>query len=213
MKQRWIILVVFVLLVGLAASPLAQAQEENTWNLNDLVQVVANDLNRMWATEFSELHVQYRPPTAISGYVQRTRTACGRVRTQTALYCTASHSIHYELGFMNSALRGIGDFAVAAVIAHEWGHAIQAQLGLLSPSSSLENELQADCLAGAYARYANDVSQILEPGDYEEGRRLFSLIGDPEGLDADDELAHGTAAQRVASYETGFREGVDGCFD
>jgi len=215
MKTRFAILIVFALVVGgfVAFAATVTAQTNDQWNLNDLINAVAQDINRMWAAEFAERELAYRPPNFIDGYVRRARTACGVVRIQTALYCGTSHSIHYEINFMNSAMRQIGDFAVAAVIAHEWGHAVQLQLGLLN-SSPVERELQADCLAGAYANYAENVSEQVElsEGDVEEGSRLFSLIGDPEGLDVNDAAAHGTAEQRVEAYQTGYEEGIDGCF-
>ena len=204
-----ILLSLSILLVGSITYAGAAQTNANNWNVQDLVAFVSGDLNRMWSAEFAERGIAYRQPNAVVAYNGRTRTPCGVVRTRTALYCSASHSIYYDIFFMNSVLNQIGDFAVAAVIAHEWGHAAQIQMGLFG-ISSINNELMADCLAGAYANYA-DSTGVLEDGDYEEGRDLFSRLGDPPNTDATDDGAHGTAAQRVQAYDEGFNQGISNC--
>ena len=211
MRQK-ILIYSSLLLIGLCATAqVAFAQgNANGWTVQNLVQFVSADLNRMWTAEFEERGLTYQGPNAVVAYNGRVRTPCGTVRVRTALYCSASHSIYYDIFFMKNVLNQIGDFGVAAIIAHEWAHAVQLQTGLFG-IASVDNELMADCMAGGYAHYAESTG-VLEEGDYEEGRNLFSRIGDPPNTDSDDPNAHGSAEERVAAYDGGFRSGVDSCF-
>jgi uncharacterized protein len=86
------------------------------------------------------------------------------------------------------------DFAQAYVIAHEIGHHVQNQLGIMveevqaarqQASSqgeanmfSVMLELQADCLSGVWAYNAERTRDVLEQGDIEEGLNAASNIGD-----------------------------------
>ena len=80
-----------------------------------------------------------------------------------------------------------GDFAQAYVVAHEVGHHIQNTLGALSSGAgltrveanaqSVQQELQADCLAGMWGNSAGG-RNFLEAGDVEEGLRAAAAIGD-----------------------------------
>ena len=75
-----------------------------------------------------------------------------------------------------------GDFAVALVLAHEWGHAIQsrAQIGGLG----IMLELQADCFAGAWAGHVDGGGSsllALQPGDLDEAMGGYLLFRDPPG--------------------------------
>jgi len=210
MRHQLIIAVGLALLLSFSLTT-AQAQTPETttqWKLQPLISFVSNDLDRFWSSVFDSSGLNYRSPRGVFAYENTTRTSCGLIRGENALYCSRSNSIHYDQSFMNDLLTDIGDFAVAFVIAHEWGHFIQDRLGLFT-QSSLDNELQADCLAGAYTRFAEQ-SGILEAGDLEEGRTLLSRIGDPEN---GQELrnAHGTAAQRLASFEIGLAGGINAC--
>jgi hypothetical protein len=190
----------------------AQAQNNadgSPWTISSLVPQAVDFVNQFWAEEFDGMNLVYTPPTSINRYFGSTRTACGPTTIRTAFYCTVSHSIHYEYNFLNRALVNIGDFAAASVIAHEWGHAVQAQLGLFT-ATSVARELQADCFTGAFGKWLDEAGN-LDPGDFEEGRTLFEQLGDPDDTSPDSDEAHGTSAQRSESYETGFTEGVSGC--
>ena len=78
------------------------------------------------------------------------------------------------------------------MIAHEVGHHVQNLLGItdrvqaargrVSESEynqlSVRLELQADFLAGVWARYADRVKHVVEAGDIEEAMRAASAVGD-----------------------------------
>lgn len=94
----------------------------------------------------------------------------------------------------------IGDFAVAMVLAHEFGHHIQDELGLLNQADTPTLEQHADCLAGVWTSAAEQIG-ILDPGDVEEGLTAAWLVGDSAFDSADH---HGTSDQRMTAFSTGY---------
>ncbi len=74
-------------------------------------------------------------------------------------------------------------------------------------------ELQADCLAGVWAKQADQSRQILEAGDIEEGLNAASAIGDDriqrktQGYVVPDAFTHGSSAQRVRWFKLGLESG------
>jgi predicted metalloprotease len=83
---------------------------------------------------------------------------------------------------------------------------------------SIEVELQADCYAGVWANLANASHKILEPGDLESGLQAASSVGDDtlqkrmQGTVVPDSFTHGTSAQRVRWFRSGFGSGsLDSC--
>lgn len=97
-----------------------------------------------------------------------------------------------------------GDFAAASVLAHEFGHhvadEIGTQLNLKPPAVTKRNELLADCFAGNWAASMYQNNQ-LESGDFDEGVKAITAIGDYEYTNSDH---HGTPAERGAAYRSGY---------
>lgn len=120
-----------------------------------------------------------------------------------------------------------GDFAQAYVIAHEIGHHVQNQLGVMTSvrerqsrsrqdqvnALSVRLELQADCLAGIWAYSANERRKIFEEGDIEEGLNAAAQIGDDriqrrtQGYVVPESFTHGSAEQRVRWFKRGVTTG------
>ena len=116
------------------------------------------------------------------------------------------------------------DFARAYVIAHEIGHHVQNLLGVSDQTQALRQrlsreeynkisvrvELQADCLAGLWAQHANRAKPFLDPQDIDEALRAANAIGDDmlqkqsRGVVVPDSFTHGTSAQRVRWFKTGY---------
>jgi predicted metalloprotease len=212
MKRILTMIVVALAILFSAPTLYAQSTESATiWTVPTLVTFVSNDLNQFWNSVFETNNLDYQAPTGVVAYIAPARTACGEAQANNAFYCGLSHSIHYDQNFLNTVLSDLGDFAVATVIAHEWGHAIQVQLRLLT-RSSVQNELQADCFAGAYAHHA-EATGVLEDGDLNEGRNLLAQLGDPNTRfrRGGNRASHGTPVQRVNAFETGYMFGVSGC--
>ncbi|HET9395710.1 MAG TPA: neutral zinc metallopeptidase, partial [Nitrospiraceae bacterium] len=114
-----------------------------------------------WAKEFASVGLSYDSPNGVIAFDEPLVTACGRANPEeeAAFYCVVDEKIYYSQTFRDLIERQIGDFAWVVVVAHEWAHHIQGQLGYelgVSPDSSVTTppiglEQQADCLAGAYS--------------------------------------------------------------
>lgn len=199
--------------------------------LKQFTAVVLADTEDIWNTIFSaELGQQYVEPilTLYSGYV---RSACGQASSASGpFYCPGDQKLYIDLSFfgeLEQRFRAAGDFAQAYVVAHEVGHHVQYQLGILdqvhrerermseeeSNQLSVRTELQADFLAGIWAHHAQRTKDILEPGDVEEALNAATAIGDDrlqkmqQGYVVPDSFTHGTSEQRVRWFKLGYQTG------
>lgn len=203
--------------------------------LADFVSVVLADTEDVWTTMFQKMNETYQKPKLVlfSGTVQ---SACGFAQAATGpFYCPADYKVYIDLSFyqdLRDRFKAPGDFAQAYVIAHEVGHHVQKLLGILDEVHQARNqvgevesnkllvrlELQADCLAGVWAYHAQKMRNILEEGDIEEALNAASSIGDDRiqkqsrGYVTPDSFTHGSSAQRVRWFSTGFKSGKpDSC--
>lgn len=185
------------------------------------VRRVLAETEDVWTPAFREIGRTYEPPILVlfSGAV---RTGCGTAEaTVGPFYCPQDRQVYIDLEFLAALQRQLnapGDFAAAYVIAHEVGHHVQNLLGALgqgrqSNAAQVRVELQADCLAGAWARRAQDARAILEEGDIEEGLGAAAAVGDDRlqrrggGQVVPESFTHGSAAQRVAAFRRGLAGG------
>lgn len=178
------------------------------------VDFVLSDLESYWAKELPELFgVEAVPPSAFIEYrsIEDAPTCGGeKMEPGNAFYCAPENYIAWdEANLLMPFFHEVGDFAVAYVLAHEWGHAVQKQVGARA-RAGIFFELQADCYAGAWGADA-DERGILEPGDLEEGVRAIETVGDEAGVPWFDPQAHGSASERRATFELGFEEGAKAC--
>ena len=180
------------------------------------VGFVFDDIQRMWAHQFPD----YRKARLVL-FRRGVRSACGTASTAVGpFYCQRDQKVYIDLSFydeLKTKLGAPGDFAQAYVIAHELGHHVQKLLGLFDKGTdSVHIELQADCLAGAWARDAN-ARKIVDPGDIDEALNAASQIGDDtlqkraQGYVQPDKFTHGSSAQRVASLRKGWDGGAQAC--
>ena len=150
-------------------------------------------------------------------------SACG-IATEAVgpFYCPLDKKVYVDLAFyeeLRTKLGAPGDFAQAYVIAHELGHHIQDIRGILGKQgevSSVAVELQADCLAGAWAKNA-ELRGELEAGDIDEALNATAQIGDDTlqrkaGQHVQPERwTHGSAAQRSENFKNGYSGGAAAC--
>lgn len=171
--------------------------------LADLLKFATADINQFWRTNFTSHRLRYVTPTLFP-YNRSIPTPCGPSLMNNATYCAASNSIYFDINFINRIYTQVGDYAAVSIIAHEWGHLVQTQLGLSNGRSfSIQNELGADCFSGAYTKYA-EVTRKLEEGDMEEaGVGLFNS-GDPKGMPWFTPGAHGKSMQRISAFLDGY---------
>jgi predicted metalloprotease len=151
-------------------------------------------------------------------------------------YCPNDQKVYIDLRFYNVLERKLGapgQFAQAYVVAHEVGHHVQNQLGVMekvdaarsrageaqSNALSVRVELQADCLAGVWAkRSQQEQGWRLETGDIETALNAAAQIGDDtlqrksQGTVVPESFTHGSSAQRVTWFKRGLETGsVDQC--
>ncbi|MEJ7763316.1 MAG: neutral zinc metallopeptidase [Thermomicrobiales bacterium] len=178
------------------------------------------DIDEFWAGAYDDVGADYASPANIVGFDDPIRTGCGQADPDetAAFYCVTDGSIYYSDWFRTLVEDQFGDFAWVIVVAHEWGHHVQADQGRYATDQPHEDgglytiqlELEADCLAGAYARDAG-ARGWLDEGDIDEALELTARSGDAEDTRWTDPLAHGTSEQRVDAFTTGYAEGLDGC--
>jgi hypothetical protein len=173
--------------------------------LPTLIAVASTDINTFWQQAFNSTGRVYAPPKMIS-YTGQVNTRCGVARPNNAFYCPAEHAIYYDYNFLNRSYRNVGDYAAVGIIAHEWGHVVQAHLGISRGNSfSIQMELQADCFMGAYTKYAERTGK-LDPGDLDEAGEDLFKSGDPKGMPWFAPQAHGSSLNRVAAFLNGYAE-------
>ena len=179
--------------------------------LPQLIAYASGDIDIFWQQNFNSFRRRYTQPRMFH-YYQPFMTPCGNALMNNAFYCSASNGIYYDYNFISRTYSNVGDFAAVSILAHEWGHLVQAQLGILRGRYfSIQLELQADCFAGAYTKYA-EATNKLEEGDLEEaGVGLFNS-GDQRGTPWFNPQAHGKPMQRINAFLTGYNGGVGACF-
>ena len=183
-----------------------------------------------WQQIFRQNGKQYTEPTLVL-FSGATRTACGVGQAAMGpFYCPADQKVYIDLSFyqeLKTRYRAPGDFAQAYVIAHEVGHHVQNLLGISGKvqaarerasereanALSVRLELQADCLAGGWAKNADAARGILEAGDLEEALQAATAIGDDtlqkqaQGYAVPDSFTHGSAEQRMRWFKRGMESG------
>jgi uncharacterized protein len=177
-----------------------------------------------WGAMFQAMGRTYEPPRMVL-YTRGAPSGCGQADSRMGpFYCPSDRGIYLDTAFFDELARRFaapGDFAQAYVIAHEVGHHVQMLMGIEgrvrraqagaseagSNAVQVRMELQADCLAGAWASREQGA---MEPGDLEEGMRAAAAIGDDAiqgGAAAPDSFTHGTSAQRQEALMRGWRGG------
>jgi uncharacterized protein len=184
----------------------------------------------VWNGIFQQSGRDYQEPTLVlfTGAVQ---SACGF--TQSAVgpfYCPGDRKLYIDLDFLQELTRQLnapGDFAQAYVIAHEVGHHVQNELGVMKETQAMQQqmgeaeqnalsvrvELQADCFAGVWAHSINSETNMIEPGDIDEAINAAGAVGDDaiqqqsQGYVRPESFTHGSAEQRKQWFNTGFRSG------
>jgi len=238
-----VILVVLYLLLGGDPQALFDAQQQAQVSqpaqidnqaprdeASKFVAVVLADTEDAWNEVFRKMGREYEEPRLVL-FTDLIQSGCGFASGATGpFYCPQDRRVYIDLGFfrqLQERLGAGGDFAEAYVIAHEVGHHVQNLLGItdrvqaarrrVSESDynrlSVRLELQADFLAGVWARYADRVKHVVEAGDIEEAIRAASAVGDDRlqyrsrSHVVPDSFTHGTSEQRVRWFRRGYETG------
>lgn len=235
-----IVIVLLVLLLGGDPSQLPDstggtdtgqvAATEEESQMAQFVSVVLKDTETIWGKIFEQSGSTYKQPTLVL-FRDQVQSACGYATAASGpFYCPGDEKVYIDLAFcdqLKTKFGAYGDFAIAYVIAHEIGHHVQNQLGILSKINnersrssetrsnqlSVRTELQADFLAGMWAHYAESMLNTLEAGDIEEAMNAAAAVGDDnlqkkyQGRVIPDSFTHGTSAQRKEWFRKGYTSG------
>ena len=205
-------------------SPVVRSRGRNEpQTIDAFLTDVLGSIDRYWTRTFRasglpEPRVTYHwiPPGGAS------LTSCGAVaRDDAAFYCPADDTIYVGQQFAADLYRGVlrglpgesagygraaGDFAVAYVVAHEYAHNLQQELGVFDnrPANNAKPfELQADCMSGVWA-YSQFAEGALREGDLEEASNAALAVGD---FERGSEQHHGTPAERRDALLAGYNSG------
>ncbi|SJM94217.1 conserved hypothetical protein [Crenothrix polyspora] len=202
-------------------------QDEQT---KKFMSVVLGSTEDTWGDIFQKSGSRYERPKLVL-YSGQIESACGFGEAAMGpFYCPGDRKLYLDMSFFNELANqhnAPGDFAQAYVVAHEIGHHVQNLLGTadrvqqaMQRGNETSNnqlqvrmELQADCYAGVWANHANQMRQILEPGDLEEALAAASGVGDDRlqrqtrGYVVLESFTHGSSAQRMQWFGIGAKTG------
>jgi predicted metalloprotease len=193
---------------GGSTQPIDQVNEDDL-GVDEQSAVEATDA--FWRQAFTEsFRGSYRSPGVRGGYLGEDGPSCGGQPSAAfnAFYCPSQDFLAWDENLMAAGYRQIGDAWVYLIIAHEWGHAIQARLQ--ADQVSVAAELQADCLAGATLFGAADRGLIqFERGDTDELAKTLAAVADdyPWTRESD----HGDVHQRTSAFNDGAQGGPTAC--
>jgi len=225
---------------GQATQQSDSAPPVNSGTPNDqtgqFVAAVLGDTEDRWTEIFAANGRTYHPPK-LRLFSGSEPTPCAFAKSAMGpFYCPRDQRVYLDTSFFDDLQNKFGGcsnsnackFSEAYVIAHEVGHHVQDELGILprvmqaqqAASSQADAnalqvrvELQADCLAGVWANRAQQKHNFLDPGDVDQALQTASAIGDDrlqkemQGYVVPDAFTHGTSEQRKRWFMNGFKSG------
>jgi predicted metalloprotease len=192
------------------------------------IVAVVNSVQKFWDGVFTRSNEQYSYADTVF-FTDQVQTGCGLASSQVGpFYCPADKLVYIDLGFFDELQSrfgvGAAPFTQAYVIAHEYGHHVQDQLGVLDAirgdrqgpqSKAVRSELQADCYAGVWAAHAVETGLIeeLTQADINVGLTAAAAIGDDriqertQGQVNPETWTHGSSEQRRRWFSRGYENG------
>ena len=202
----------------------------NDDKMKKFMSIVLADTEDAWGQIFQQSGSRYVEPKLVL-YSGMTQSACGYGQAAMGpFYCPGDQKLYLDMSFFNDLAtrhNAPGDFAQAYVVAHEVGHHVQNLMGIAKQVTAAQQrasreqgnqlqvrmELQADCFAGVWANHANQMRNILEPGDIEEALAAASGVGDDrlqrqaQGYVVPESFTHGSSEQRMRWFSIGIKSG------
>lgn len=197
--------------------------------------LITRSVQDFWTGTFAEqVEGAYQPARTVV-FAGATSSGCGPAQEAMGpFYCPADQRVYLDVDFTGDMLQGQlgargGTFALAYVIAHEYGHHVENLLGVLdgdrsgsgASSASVKTELMADCLGGMWARSAertedadgNQIITDLTQDDIDRAIDAARAVGDDRiqqrsgGRVNSESWTHGSAEQRAHWFNVGLKEG------
>ena len=205
-------------------------------NKDDVCLIVAtvNSVQDYWTKTLPKYQVNYEPVKTVI-YQGQTRSACGTANSQVGpFYCPLDSKVYVDASFFQELSSKFGadggQLAKEYVIAHEYGHHIQNQLGLLDRaqqdpqgpnSGAVRIELMADCLAGTWVKHATETTdasgrpllKAITESDIKSALSAASAVGDDriqekmQGRVTPESWTHGSAQARMKWFTQGYQTG------
>lgn len=190
---------------------------------------VLGSTNDVWVNVFKQKNKVYQPSKLVL-FRDATQSGCGFATSQVGPhYCPVDQTIYLDETFFDELTKRFGakggDVAQAYVIAHEVGHHVQNQLGIMDELESaqargshqankvsVQVELQADCFAGVWANSLKDVG-VFENGEINEAIDAAAAVGDDriqekaQGYTDPESWTHGSSEERVYWFNQGYETG------
>lgn len=175
-------------------------------------------LMRVWAPALEAQGFEAVRPT-VTVYTGSVNSACGKLEDYNAAYCAADQQVYYASNMLKLLPTDLQNayYVPEVILAHEFGHAIQARTGIFyaegvweyNSNESVANnysrrlEVQADCFAGQYVRTVA-TSVNIDQASYDRLTGVFYAIGDDVlSGEADIEGNHGHGDSRVMWFGRG----------
>ena len=202
-------------------------------NIGEFVSMVTALNEETWSKICQENGIQFKPAKMVL-FESGTQSGCGAAQSEVGpFYCPADQTIYMDMSFFNELQQKfgakVGQFTIAYVLGHEYGHHIQNLLGTLQKVDQLRrsgkysetemnkvsvaNELQADFYAGLWAKETDNREKILEPGDIQQAMSAAAAVGDDniqkrgQGYVNQESFTHGSSAQREEWFMKGYNTG------
>ena len=194
-----------------------------------------NSVQAYWAGELPRYGKEWQPTKTVLYNGRRSRPAAPRATRSGPFYCPLDKQVYIDASFFQILEDQFGSsggpLAQEYVVAHEYGHALQDQLGLLGRaqqdpqgpnSGAVRTELMADCLGGVWAKHATTVhdedtgTPFLKPltdQDIKDALSAASAVGDDriqeatQGRVTPESWTHGSAEARQRWFLQGYKTG------
>ncbi len=209
-----------IAITGAITAPSGSASSRYDGDINATIA----DIQAYWTKTMPEVYQQDYEPIPADRLIPYSQSnpppSCGGRGTTpytevagNAFYCSQGDFVAWDEQELLPKLRKqFGNFAPALVLAHEWGHAIQARVGF-DTYQTIYLEQQADCFAGAWTAHvaSGDASVQMNDEDLDGALAGLLQLRDPSGIDGSQDGAHGNGFDRVGAFQDGYEGGAETC--
>ena len=203
---------------------LLPGREQDDQELQASLQTYVGCLTRVWGPTLKQAgYTAFQPKITVFPEGETIATGCGNQKSHNAFYCTLDQQIYISQDVLDVLSADVSKARVVfnLIIAHEYGHTMQGQSGILASGNALANrdskskametsrrlETQADCFAGA-AMSSLWQGLKLTDADRQDALNIITDLGDDKlrernNGDPDEEGDHGKGRNRRTWMERG----------
>jgi uncharacterized protein len=198
---------------GPTTSSPAPSASQSADDFQQDVNAAVGVAEQYWRDRFTATGRSFQPIRQVIPYRRAGEVVCGTepLGRNNAAYCSAGDFIAFDVNWALAAYDQIGDAFIYYMLDHEYAHGIQVRFGL-QYRFTIEQELQADCMAGATLGDSIRANRLsLEDGDIQELQDGLAAVADDPGQPWFAEGAHGSAQQRTDAFFAGYRRSIAAC--